>query len=79
MARSQEPGTSGRLHQLQRPKFDELLAYARPGDTVHISEMFRLVRGTGRIRPPPSAHRRAAVHRDVHGRSPTCAPRSATA
>ncbi|GAA2970274.1 recombinase family protein [Streptomyces enissocaesilis] len=25
------------------------MAYARPGDTVHISEMFRLVRGTGHI------------------------------
>ncbi|WP_331767816.1 hypothetical protein [Embleya sp. NBC_00896] len=26
-----------------------LPAYAQPGDTVHISEMFRLVRGTGHI------------------------------
>ncbi|MFE9468577.1 hypothetical protein ACFYNW_34000 [Streptomyces virginiae] len=26
-----------------------MLTYARPGDTVHISEMFRLVRGTGHI------------------------------
>ncbi|MEU9132413.1 recombinase family protein [Kitasatospora sp. NPDC048540] len=43
------PGTSSRLHPLQRPKFGELLTYARPGDTVHISEMFRLVRGTGHI------------------------------
>ncbi|MEU5030717.1 recombinase family protein [Streptomyces milbemycinicus] len=43
------PGTSSRLHPLQRPKFGELLVYARPGDTVHISEMFRLVRGTGHI------------------------------
>ncbi|GHG29239.1 recombinase family protein [Streptomyces filamentosus] len=42
-------GTSSRLHPLERPKFAELLAYARPGDTVHISEMFRLVRGTGHI------------------------------
>ncbi|WEH13645.1 recombinase family protein [Streptomyces sp. VNUA24] len=42
-------GTSSRLHPLQRPKFAELLVYARPGDTVHISEMFRLVRGTGHI------------------------------
>ncbi|MEU8975883.1 recombinase family protein [Streptomyces monashensis] len=41
-------GTSSRLHPLQRPKFGELLAYARPGDTVHISE-FRLVRGTRHI------------------------------
>src|SRR5262249_19048034 len=33
----------------QRPVFGELLAYARPGDTVHISEMFRLVRGNQHI------------------------------
>ncbi|MFE3765948.1 recombinase family protein [Streptomyces sp. NPDC059104] len=45
----ENPGTSSRLHLLQRPKFRELLTYARPGDTVHISEMFRLVRGTGHI------------------------------
>ncbi|MEU2236089.1 recombinase family protein [Streptomyces vietnamensis] len=45
----EDPGTSSRLHPLQRPKFRELPTYARPGDTVHISEMFRLVRGTGRI------------------------------
>jgi len=45
----EEPGTSSRLHPLQRPKFSELLTYARPGDAVHISEMFRLVRGTGHI------------------------------
>ncbi|MFD7116222.1 hypothetical protein ACFWAA_04035 [Streptomyces sp. NPDC059922] len=37
------------LHPLQRPKFRDLLTYARPGDTVHISGMFRLVRGTGHI------------------------------
>ncbi|MEU9327859.1 recombinase family protein [Streptomyces canus] len=42
-------GTSSRLHPLQRPKFGELLTYARPGDTVHISEMFRLVRGNQHI------------------------------
>lgn len=42
-------GTSSRLHPLERPKFGDLLTYARPGDTVHISEMFRLVRGTGHI------------------------------
>ncbi|MEU4986435.1 recombinase family protein [Streptomyces sp. NPDC021969] len=42
----EDPGTSSRLHPLQRPKFRELLTYARPGDTVHISEMFRLVCGT---------------------------------
>ncbi|WP_405953605.1 recombinase family protein [Streptomyces phaeochromogenes] len=45
----EDPGTSSRLHPLQRPKFRELLTYARPGDTVHTSEMFRLVRGTGHI------------------------------
>lgn len=45
----EEPGTSSRLHPLQRPKFAELLTYARPGDAMHISEMFRLVRGTGHI------------------------------
>ncbi|MFI1910734.1 recombinase family protein [Streptomyces microflavus] len=45
----EEAGTSSRLHPLRRPKFGELLTYARPGDTVHISEMFRLVRGTSHI------------------------------
>ncbi|MFB4304415.1 recombinase family protein [Actinomadura sp. NTSP31] len=45
----EQAGTSSRLHPLQRPAFSELLAYARPGDTVHVSEMFRLVRGTGHI------------------------------
>ncbi|WP_399946455.1 recombinase family protein [Streptomyces sp. BBFR25] len=45
----EEPGTSSRLHPLQHPKFPELLTYARPGDTVHISETFRLVRGTGHV------------------------------
>ncbi|KQV13651.1 recombinase family protein [Kitasatospora sp. Root107] len=29
----EDPGTSSRLHPLQRPKFRELLTYARPGDT----------------------------------------------
>lgn len=45
----EQAGTSSRLHPLQRPAFGKPLAYARPGDTVHISEMFRLVRGTGHI------------------------------
>ncbi|GAA2724765.1 MULTISPECIES: recombinase family protein [Streptomyces] len=45
----EDGGTSSRLHPLQRSKFRALLDYARPGDTVHISEMFRLVRGTGHI------------------------------
>ncbi|MGW0595293.1 hypothetical protein [Streptosporangium sp. NPDC002607] len=40
------PASASRIHPLQRPKFGELPAYARPGDIVHISEMFRLVRGT---------------------------------
>ncbi|MCZ7431687.1 recombinase family protein [Streptomyces sp. WMMC1477] len=45
----EDPGTSSRLRPLQRPKFRELLTHARPGDTVHISEMFRLVRGNQHI------------------------------
>ncbi|WP_415958272.1 recombinase family protein [Streptomyces sp. 021-4] len=45
----EDPGTSSRLHPLQRPQFGELLTYARPGDTVHIFEMFRLVRGNQHI------------------------------
>ncbi|MFD0385836.1 recombinase family protein [Streptomyces stramineus] len=45
----EDPGTSSRLHPLQRPEFGELLTYARPGDTVHISVMFRLVRGNQHI------------------------------
>ncbi|WUX03898.1 recombinase family protein (plasmid) [Streptomyces sp. NBC_01450] len=45
----EQAGTSSRLHPLQRPKFSELLTYARPGDTAHICEMFRLVRGTQHI------------------------------
>ncbi|MEE1938371.1 recombinase family protein [Streptomyces sp. TRM 70361] len=49
VAFEEDPGTSSRLHPLQRAKFRELLTYARPGDTVHISEMFRLVRGNQHI------------------------------
>ncbi|WP_167518457.1 recombinase family protein, partial [Streptomyces albidochromogenes] len=45
----EEAGTSSCLQPLQRPKFGGLFAYARPGDTAHISEMFRLVRGTGHV------------------------------
>lgn len=45
----EDPGTSSRRHPLQRPKSGELLTSARPGDTVHISEMFRLVHGSGHI------------------------------
>ncbi|WP_079105068.1 recombinase family protein [Streptomyces prasinopilosus] len=45
----EDPGTSSRLHPLQRPRFRELLTYARSGDTVHISELFRLVRGNQHI------------------------------
>ncbi|MFD7491199.1 recombinase family protein [Streptomyces sp. NPDC059832] len=45
----EEADTSSRLHPLQRPKFSEPPAYARPGDAVHISDMFRLVRGTQHI------------------------------
>ncbi|MFE5125916.1 recombinase family protein [Streptomyces sp. NPDC056669] len=52
----EQAGTFSRLHPLERTKFGELLTYARPGDTVHISEMFRLVRGTG--------HMLDVLHRD---------------
>ncbi|WSY47947.1 recombinase family protein (plasmid) [Embleya sp. NBC_00888] len=45
----EETGTSRRLHPFQRPQFGELPAYARHGDTVHISEMFRLVQNTRHI------------------------------
>ncbi|GAA4070182.1 recombinase family protein [Actinomadura miaoliensis] len=45
----EQAGTSSRLHPLQRPAVGGLLAHARPGDTVHVSEMFRLVRGTQHI------------------------------
>ncbi|MFE2761111.1 recombinase family protein [Streptomyces halstedii] len=38
----EDPGTSSRLHPLQRPKFREPLTYARSGDTVHISEISAL-------------------------------------
>ncbi|MEU1296273.1 recombinase family protein [Streptomyces sp. NPDC005840] len=43
------PGTSSHFRPLQRPKFGELLTYARSGDTVHISEVLRLVRGNQHI------------------------------
>ncbi|MFJ7497345.1 recombinase family protein [Streptomyces sp. NPDC097727] len=45
----EKAGTSSRLHPPERPKFGELLTYARPGDTVRISETFLLVRGTQHI------------------------------
>ncbi|MDX3078393.1 hypothetical protein [Streptomyces sp. MI02-7b] len=34
----EDPGTSSRLHLLQRPKFRELPTYTRPGGTVRISD-----------------------------------------
>ncbi|MFJ4840180.1 recombinase family protein [Streptomyces sp. NPDC088746] len=37
------------FHPFQRPNFRELLTHARPGDHLHISAMFRLLRGTGHI------------------------------
>ncbi|WP_326584412.1 recombinase family protein [Streptomyces sp. NBC_00481] len=59
-------GTSSRLHPPERPKFGELLTYARPGDTVHISEMFRLVRGTGHILDVLDVLHRAQVALRIH-------------
>ncbi|WP_232837752.1 hypothetical protein [Streptomyces atratus] len=45
-------GGRGHLQRLQSlgcPEFGKLLACARPGGTMHISEMFCLVRGARRI------------------------------
>ncbi|MFC8704501.1 recombinase family protein [Streptomyces anulatus] len=63
----EDPGTSSRLHPLQRPKFRELLTYARPGDTVHISEMFRLVCSTGHILNVLDVLHREQVALRIHG------------
>ncbi|MFJ4188112.1 hypothetical protein [Kitasatospora sp. NPDC089509] len=49
IAFDEDPATSIRLHPLQRPKFGGLLTYARPGDTVHISDR---PRSTTRSRSP---------------------------
>ncbi|MER5218685.1 recombinase family protein [Streptomyces sp. NPDC002838] len=46
VAFEEEAGTSSRLHPLKRPKFGELLTYARPGDTVHLRDV-----------PPRTRHR----------------------
>ncbi|MBE1560010.1 DNA invertase Pin-like site-specific DNA recombinase [Nonomuraea africana] len=62
----EEAGTSSRLHPLQRPKFGELLTYARPGDTVHISEMFRLVRGTQHILDVPDVLHQGRLALRIH-------------
>ncbi|MCR3739031.1 hypothetical protein BS35_001575 [Actinomadura glauciflava] len=73
----EQADTSSRLHPLQRPALrDELLAYARAGDTAHISEMFHLVRGNQHIldvleflhaRPSRPAHpRRRALRHGPH-------------
>nr|WP_231591340.1 recombinase family protein [Saccharothrix sp. ST-888] len=62
----EDPGTSSRLHPLQRPKLRELLTYARPGDTVHISEMFRLVHGTGHILDVLDVRHREQVALRIH-------------
>lgn len=57
------------VHPLERPKVGEPLAYARPGDTVHISEMFRrspagteLRRAAGRRANGYNGRRRPARH-----------------
>ncbi|GCD96188.1 recombinase family protein [Embleya hyalina] len=62
----EEPGTSSRLHPLRRPKFRELLTYARPDYTVHISEMFRLVRGNRHILDVPDVLRRDRPALRIH-------------
>lgn len=55
----EQAGTSSRLHPLQRPKFSELLNYARPGDTVHISEM-----SASSAAPSTSSNVLDVLHRD---------------
>ncbi|MFF3159338.1 recombinase family protein [Streptomyces sp. NPDC057910] len=42
----EQAGTSSRLHPFERPKFSELLTYARPGDTVHICSASYAAPGT---------------------------------
>ncbi|MFD9486216.1 hypothetical protein ACFWBX_19980 [Streptomyces sp. NPDC059991] len=82
MVFEEEGGTSSRLHPLERPKFGDLLTYARPGDTVHISEMFRLVPGTQHILavldvlhgPPRPAQPRRRARRARPGRDRTAGP-----
>ncbi len=58
---------SSRLHPARHPEFGEPLTCARPGDVVHLSEMFRLVRGA-----QPILDSLDVLHRDrpalpVHG------------
>ncbi|WP_246126755.1 recombinase family protein [Embleya hyalina] len=62
----EDPGSSGRLHPLRRPKFGEPLTCARPGDSVHISEMFRLVRGNRHILDVPDALHRGRPALRIH-------------
>lgn len=59
-------GISSRLHPLQRPKFAELLVYARPGGAVHVSQMFRLVRGIGHIEGVPDATHQGRLAPRIH-------------
>ncbi|MFI8392244.1 recombinase family protein [Streptomyces sp. NPDC085540] len=62
----EDPGTCCRLHPLQRPKFRALLDHARPGDPVHISEMFRRVRGTAHILDVLDARHRDRLALRIH-------------
>ncbi|MHC0429666.1 recombinase family protein [Streptomyces sp. O3] len=52
---------------MERPKFGDLLTYARPGDTVHISEMFRLVRGTQHMLDVLDVLHRDCLALRIHG------------
>ncbi|MEU3425029.1 hypothetical protein [Streptomyces gardneri] len=75
-------GTSSRLRPLQRPRFSELFAYARSGDTVQISEMSRAVRGTRHLlgvctQLPRPAHPRRRVLRHGPHRPPPAYRRTA--
>ncbi|MFD4196678.1 recombinase family protein [Amycolatopsis thermoflava] len=39
-----DPATSSKIPALRRPGFQQLASYARPGDTVTVSELYRLCR-----------------------------------
>lgn len=50
-----DPATSSKIPALHRPGFQKLAGYARPGDTVTVSQLHRLCRGPCRASPtlPP--------------------------
>ncbi|WP_406004874.1 recombinase family protein [Streptomyces sp. NBC_00637] len=55
---SEEAAGTSRLHPPQRPKFRELLTYARPGDTVHISTLTDCHRALSACKRALKGHRK---------------------